>query len=139
MSTNPVVPNGPAAAGPASKPSTPPPAAAKAKAPQPVAKPSAFVEKLAPKIAKKVAKAAAKAKRSPRLDPSSKVKVLTKENPFAEGTKSHTTYQLLLKSMTVSDFVDAVAKSKKEVFAAAHFLRYVAQPHGKQPAHVEVA
>lgn len=90
------------------------------------------------KSAAKASKAKGEATGGSRLDEAQKIKILTKDNPYREGTKSFTTYALLLKSKTVGEFVTALDKAKDDVYGAAHFLNYASAPRGAQPAHIEL-
>lgn len=102
----------------------------------------AKAEKAADKTDSTKAKKAAKgekAARAPRISDDAKIKIITKANPYKEGTKSFVTYALLLKANTVGEFRALLEKSKNEVYEAAHFLNYASKEQGKMPAHVAVA
>lgn len=68
-----------------------------------------------------------------------KIKQLHKgENPYREGTKARNTFDVLAKAKTFGDFVATLAKSKKDVYEAAYFVKWASMPHGKAPAYIAV-
>ncbi len=94
--------------------------------------------------AKKTVKASEAVEKAPRAGRSSitedtTIKILTKEdNPYRDGTKARSSFELLKKSKTFGEYTKLTEKSKADVYEALYFAKWASQPHGKAPAYIKL-
>lgn len=71
-----------------------------------------------------------------RLADERKIVLLTKQNPHQPGSRRAATFEAMKRSATVADFRARVAKSAGRLYPS--YVAWAAQPHGDNPALIEL-